>query len=186
MILRLIASASLIIVSIEAPAAAQFGGVLGRIGSKPAAETASSDSTTQSGCRLSSAKRRGSSALGGMLGGLASRAIGRNDLAGIVSTNMLGTMLTDAIACKLDEKEQKQAATATTEALRGGVGSTAEWKSETRPGVSGSSTVKAQTMAANGASCMEVRDVVIVDGEETTVSKRMCRAPGATGYTISV
>jgi surface antigen len=185
MILRLLATASLIVVSLEAPAAAQFSGILGRIGSKPASETASPESTKQAGCKLSSAKRRGSSMLGGVLGGLASRAIGRSDLVGIVSTNTLGTMLTDAIACKLDEKEQKQAANATTEAVRGGVGSTANWKSETRPGVCGSSTVKAQTLAANGASCMDVNDVIIVDGEETKVSKRMCRAPGASGYTLS-
>jgi hypothetical protein len=29
-----------------------------------------------------------------------------------------------------------------------------------------------------------VRDVVIVGGEETTVSKTLCRAVGATGFTL--
>ena len=148
-------------------------------GQAPAAEPSGS------GCKLSTTKKRGSSMLGGMLGGLANRALSRTGLSNYVPTNTFATMLTDAIACKLDEKEQKQAATATTEAVRGGVGSTASWKSETRPGVTGSSTVKAQTLAANGASCLDVTDVVIVNGEETTVSKRMCRAPGASGYTLS-
>ena len=32
---------------------------------------------------------------------------------------------------------------------------------------------------------MAVNDVIIVNGEETTVSKQMCRAPGATGYTLA-
>ena len=124
--------------------------------------------------------------LGGMLGGLASRALGRNYVTSFIPTNTFATMLTDAIACKLDAQEQKQAATATTEAVRGGVGTSSSWTSATRPGVTGSSTVKAATMASNGASCMEVTDVVIVDGEETRVSKRMCRQPGASGYVVAV
>jgi hypothetical protein len=32
---------------------------------------------------------------------------------------------------------------------------------------------------------LTVRDVVIVNGEETTVPKTMCRAPGASGYTLA-
>ncbi|MDP8913254.1 MAG: hypothetical protein M3N39_06735 [Pseudomonadota bacterium] len=107
-------------------------------------------------------------------------------MTSFIPTNSFATMLTDAIACKLDAQEQKQAADATTEAVRGGVGTTSSWTSATRPGVTGSSTVKAQTMAANGASCMDVTDVVIVNGEETTVSKRMCRQPGASGYVVAV
>jgi surface antigen len=124
--------------------------------------------------------------LGGMLGGLANRALGRTPISGFIPTNTFATLLTDAIACKLDQQEQKQAASATTEAVRGGVGTTSSWASATRPNVTGSSTVKAQTTASNGTSCMDVTDVVIVDGEETRVSKRMCRAPGASGYTVAV
>ena len=41
---------------------------------------------------------------------------------------------------------------------------------------------KEQKQAADGSHCMTVTDVVIVDGEETTAPKRMCRAPGASGY----
>jgi surface antigen len=166
-----LAFASLAVLVLQAPAAAQA----------PVGSEASSGSS----CKLSSAKKRGSSMLGGMLGGLANRAIGRTGLAGYIPTNSFATMLTDAIACKLDEKEQKQAAAATTEAVRGGVGSSASWKSETRPGVTGTSTVLAQNKRADGASCMTVSDVIIVNGEETTVPKTMCRAPGASGYTLS-
>jgi surface antigen len=120
-----------------------------------------------------------------MLGGLANRALGRAPFSDFIPTNAFATMLTDAIACKLDQKEQKQAAEATTQAVRGGVGTTSSWTSETRPNVKGSSTVKGQTLASNGTSCLSVTDVVIIDGEETTVSKRMCRAPGASGYTVA-
>ena len=55
----------------------------------------------------------------------------------------VGSLLTDAIIRKLDCKEQVQAATATDTAVRGGVGTTSTWESETRPGVKGSSTVVA-------------------------------------------
>src|SRR6185436_5224048 len=97
----------------------------------------------------------------------------------------VSSLLTDAIARKLNCKEQVQAATATTEATRGGVGTSASWTSETRQDVSGSSTVVAQNNRSDGASCMTVNDVVIVNGEETTVAKTMCRAPGASGYTLA-
>lgn len=163
--------ASLIALALQAPA--------------PARAQAAAEQEAGGGCKLTGAKKRGSSILGGMLGGLANRAIGRNPLASYISTNAFANMLTDAIACRLDAQEQKQAANATTEAVRGGVGTTSTWSSASRPGVTGSSTVKAQTLAANGASCMDVTDVVIVDGEETTVSKRMCRQPGASGYTLA-
>ena len=35
---------------------------------------------------------------------------------------------------------------------------------------------------ADGGQCLTVTDVVIVDGEETTVPKKMCRAKGASAY----
>jgi len=97
----------------------------------------------------------------------------------------VGSLITDAIASRLDCKEQVQAATATTQATRGGVGTSSSWTSETRPAVSGTSTVIAQNSGSGGASCMTVSDVIIVNGEETTASKRMCRAPGASGYTLA-
>jgi len=82
----------------------------------------------------------------------------------------------------LDCKEQKQAAKATDDAIRGGVGTEVAWTSESRPNVSGKSKVTAAEQLADGTQCMTVTDVVIVDGEETTVPKKMCRAKGASGY----
>ena len=64
------------------------------------------------------------------------------------------------------------------EAERGGVGTTASWESESRPGVRGSSTVTAQ----QSDGCMTVTDVVIVDGEETRAPKQMCRRPPSNRY----
>jgi len=82
----------------------------------------------------------------------------------------------------LDCKEQVQAAKATDQAVRGGVGTEVKWQSESRANVSGSSKVTGQEQLADGGTCMTVTDIVIVDGEETTVPKRMCRAKGASGF----
>ena len=94
--------------------------------------------------------------------------------------------LTDAIACRLDPAEQVQAAKATEEITRGEeVGATANWTSETRENVSGSSTVASKNKLADGTSCMNVTDIVIVEGEETRVSKKMCRGPGQSRYVLA-
>jgi surface antigen len=138
-------------------------------------------------CEQNEARRQGSRILGSALGGLASRALGRTGVPGAALgiSIPVGSMLTEAIIARLDCKEQQQAATATQEAVRGGVGTTATWSSETRANVSGSSTVTAQSARADGGSCLTVNDVIIVEGEETTVQKTMCRAPGASGYVLA-
>ena len=163
-----------------APAAAQFPFGLGS-GSKK------SESAEKGGCNLSSNKKRGSSIAGNILAGLANRAIGgrASAVTSFVPINTFTTALTDVIACKLDKDEQKQAATATEQAIAGGVGARQSWTSATRQGVTGSSVVTASNTRADGGSCMTVTDVVIVDGEETNVSKQMCRTPGSSGYVLS-
>ena len=94
--------------------------------------------------------------------------------------------LTDAIACRLDPAEQVQAAKATEEITRGEeVGATANWTSETRENVSGSSTIASINQEGGGRKCMTVNDFIIVDGEETQVSKRMCKGPGDARYTLA-
>lgn len=94
----------------------------------------------------------------------------------------VGRSLSNAIASRLDCDEQEQAVAATEEAVQGGVGTTARWRSETRENVTGSSTVDAEERLANGESCLTVTDIVIVDGEETRAPKRMCRRPPSNRY----
>ena len=91
----------------------------------------------------------------------------------------------------LDCREREKAAQATeqvteqatVQAERGGsaVGTTATWESETRPGVTGRSTVTAVNRTG-GDDCMTVTDVVIIDGQETTAPKTMCRRPPTNRY----
>ncbi len=135
-------------------------------------------------CEESASSQRRKSAFGNVLGGLAGRALDRAGVPGNIAgvSVPVGSLLSDAIIDLLDCKEQKQAAEATNEAVRGGVGTTAAWTSETRSGVSGTSSVTGEDRLADGSHCMTVTDVVIVDGEETTAPKRMCRGPGASGY----
>jgi hypothetical protein len=132
-------------------------------------------------------KKKSGGMFGAIAGGIASSALG---VAGVpTGIGMLalpvGSLLTDAIIRKLDCKEQVKAATATNTAVRGGVGTTSTWESDTRPGVKGSSTVRDQRASANGGSCMLITDVVIVEGEETTVDKKMCRKPGGGNYVLA-
>ena len=81
------------------------------------------------------------------------------------------------------------------------------WQSETRPNVTGTSTVTAVETPANASRtstvvaaeapaealptaaapaetspCLTVTDVIIVDGEETRAPKRMCRRPPTNRY----
>lgn len=82
----------------------------------------------------------------------------------------------------LDCQEQRQVQSATDAAIRGGVGTEVEWTSATRPAVQGRSIAAAQDTLGDGTHCITVRDVIIIDGEETISHKRMCRPRGASGY----
>jgi hypothetical protein len=121
---------------------------------------------------------------GSILGSLGGSILGHAGAAGSVVAAALPatTYLTDELLKLLDCKEQQQAAKATDDAIRGGVGTEVDWKSESRPNVTGSSKVTGQEQLADGSQCLTVTDVVIVDGNETTVPKKMCRAKGASAY----
>jgi len=138
----------------------------------------------QTQCAETPQKKARRSMFGGILGSIADSALGRAGVStSVVGVHLpVGSLLSDAIVNLLDCKEQQQAAAATNEAIRGGVGAEASWTSESRPNVRGLSKVTAEEKLADGGNCLTVTDVVIVDGEETTVPKRMCRAKGASGY----
>ncbi|QTD55391.1 hypothetical protein [Parasphingorhabdus cellanae] len=129
------------------------------------------------------AKKRGG-VLGGLLGGVAGNAAGLGKIGTLISS-AAGAVLVGEIACQLTEEEQKEAVAATVEVTeKEEVGATATWKSPTRAGVSGSSTVTALNTQPNGRKCLSITDVAIIDGQETRVSKQMCRGQGDEGYTI--
>lgn len=180
MMCRIVLSVSVLSLVATAPAAAQFPFGIGTRAKK-------SETAEKGGCNLSDEKKRNSRMAGNLLGGIANRALGgrAGAVTGFVPVNIFTNALTDAIACQLDKDEQKQAVAATEQAIAGGVGTKTTWTSATRQGVTGSSVVTAANTRADGASCMTVNDVVIVEGEETTVSKQMCRAPGGSGYVLS-
>ena len=128
--------------------------------------------------------RRRGRGIGGFLGGVAGAFGGRAGGVANLVTGVLpvGALLGEAIAGLLDCREQQQAATATEEAVRGGVGTTSSWESETRANVTGSSTVTAADTSPAEGQCMTVTDIVIIDGQETRAPKRMCRRPPANRY----
>ncbi|WP_235973704.1 hypothetical protein [Parasphingopyxis marina] len=158
-------------VAAQPVAAMQFGGLLGGRSSR------ASDSENHCNTVGQSAGR---SVLSGVLGG-AARSLG---IPTFMPMTEFADVLSTEIACRLDEEEQEKAADATIEATRSGeVGTSANWESETRPGVRGSSTVTGREQRADGGNCLQVTNVVIVDGEETTVPETMCRGPGESRYT---
>jgi surface antigen len=135
----------------------------------------------QDRCQNQQSRRR----RGGLIGGIGGRILGRAGVPSSVAGVAVPTqeILSEAVISMLDCREREQAAAATDEAIRGGsVGSSATWQSESRPNVSGSSTVTARTASADGDDCMTVTDIVIVDGQETRAPKRMCRRPPRNRY----
>jgi hypothetical protein len=155
------------------------------VATQPAHEAHAAGGKDKVGGKCEQKQKR--SLFGSIAGEIASSALGRAGVGNSVGGVYLpvNSLLSEGLTRLLNCKEQQQAAQATQEAVRGGVGSSASWQSESRPNVSGSSTVTGQTARADGASCLTVSDVVIVNGEETTVPKTMCRAPGASGYTLA-
>ncbi len=128
----------------------------------------------------------GNAAMGAAVGAGASALAKKS---GVKNAEVVGVvisaLLTDKIACLLNPGEQTAAATATQTAITQGVGSNVKWTSTSRPDVSGTSSVLSEQKRPDGALCRAVRDVVIVSGEETTVTKTLCRATGATGFTLA-
>ena len=147
------------------------------------AAAAAVDAEDEGQCKESVAKKRKKSMFGSIVGSVAGHVADRAGLGSVGGVPLpTSELLSEAITALLDCKEQQQAARATDEAVRGGVGTTSTWESESRPNVSGRSTVTAEAAADDGSHCLTVTDVVIVDGEETTVPKKMCRKPGQARY----
>ncbi|MBL8650646.1 MAG: hypothetical protein JNL35_09620 [Sphingopyxis sp.] len=167
-----------------APAQAQFGGLLRKVTSPT--PTPSSSEKDNGGCpKGKKGSGTGRKILGGVLSDIVGDAAGKTGFGSYIPSAEVAGTLTDAIACRLDPGEQLQAAAATEEVTRGEeVGATANWTSATRENVGGSSTVAAVNTESGGRKCMNVIDVVIVEGEETRVSKRMCKGPGEPRYVI--
>ncbi|WP_156472136.1 hypothetical protein [Sphingorhabdus sp. M41] len=123
--------------------------------------------------------------LGGIFGGVVGAVAGLDDV-GVLVAGAVGAALVGEIACKLSQDEQKKASEATYAVVQQEtVGAVANWKSPTRGGVSGSSTVTALNTEPNGRKCLTITDVAIIDGEETRVSKQMCRGAGQSQYSIT-
>lgn len=180
--------AFLVVASLLAPlpASAQFGGLFKKRSQTTEASSDARSDARSDDCDSTPKKSIGKSILGRMIGDMTGRATrGMGVVGSYIPRAEVAGVLTDSIACKLDPDEQNQAAEATLEVTRSEeVGKTAEWKSNTRDNVSGRSTITEKTELAGGLRCMNVADIVIVDGEETKVSKRMCKSPGQSRYEI--
>jgi hypothetical protein len=135
-------------------------------------------------CQDTAQKKAKRSMFGSILGNIGGSVLGHAGVSSEVWSLAMpaASYLGDELLKLLDCREQQQAAKATDDAIQGGVGTEVSWKSESRPNVTGSSKVTGQEQLADGGQCLTVTDVVIVDGQETTVPKKMCRAKGASAY----
>ncbi|WP_417612080.1 hypothetical protein [Parasphingorhabdus sp.] len=141
-----------------------------------------SKASNNKGCKKSRGRGR---LLGGIFGGALGSVAGLNKVGSFIAS-AAGAVLVGEIACKLSEDEQEKAAEATLAVVEEEkVGAVANWQSPTRGGVSGSSTVTALNTQPNGRKCLTITDVAIIDGEETRVSKQMCRGAGQSKYVIA-
>lgn len=157
-------------------------------------QTASGDPVEQSKLKASKGQASGGqsckksrgrgSLLGGIFGGVIGSAAGFGKVGTLISS-AASAVLVGELACKLSQDEQEKAAEATMAVVeQEKVGAVAEWQSPTRGGVTGSSTVTALNTEPNGRKCLTITDVAIIDGEETRVSKQMCRGAGQSQYAI--
>lgn len=122
--------------------------------------------------------------LGGIFGSVVGSVAGLDDI-GVLIAGAVGAVLVGEIACQLSKDEQEKAAEATLAVVeKEEVGAVANWQSPTRGGVSGSSTVTALNTEPDGRKCLTITDVAIIDGEETRISKQMCRGAGQSKYAI--
>ena len=129
--------------------------------------------------RKKKAKR---SIFGSVLGGIAGGNRRRSTSAAWSSLLPVGSILADELMKLLDCKEQSRRRTLPPKPF-GGRRTEVRWQSEkSRQNVSGVSKVTARAATCRWRHCMTVTDVVIIDGEETTVPKRMCRGKGDSGY----
>jgi len=96
---------------------------------------------------------------------------------------IMGALIRALVYDRLNCDELTQVAATTDEVIaraqenNAGVGTTQSWQSQCRDGVRGSSTVTAVE-----DNCMTVTDIIIVDGQEQQVPKRMCRQPPSRRY----
>ncbi|MCR2833379.1 hypothetical protein [Parerythrobacter lacustris] len=179
---------------VAGPAHAQFGGLIPR-----EVQSVTNDAADTDACGNEKKSSAGGRVLGGILGRTARNAVGSTGIGSFVPLPDFEDQISKEIACKLDPEEQKQAAEATLAATRSvaiegedtgedtrpQVGSSSSWKSNTREGVSGTSTVTArETPEDSDLDCIVVTDVVVVKGEDTKIDKRMCRPPGSRRYSI--
>lgn len=134
-------------------------------------------------CDSSKVKLLGSMLLGSRFDSVADTKLGRLGISGLDKLARVAGSVSDSIGRRLDRDEKRQAQAATTIAVcRGKPGETVKWVSARNDGVSGSSTVARRDQLTDGSTCIMVRDVALVAGEEVKVTRRLCRAPGESGY----
>ena len=124
------------------------------LAAQPAAASASPGNSKQ--CAADTPQKKAKRGMfGAMMGSVAGAFLGSaGGIAGTVASAALpaASMLGEELLRMLDCKEQQQAAKATDDAIRGGVGTEVKWTSESRANVTGTSKVTASSSSPTAAA----------------------------------
>lgn len=125
--------------------------------------------------------------LGGVAGGLLGSKIdgGRRNTAGLLIGGAVGALAGGAIGKALDKCEKEKLGKATEASLNSpasGAESTANWKSDSRPEVTGTVSASEPVQQPDGRICRSVTRVNYVQGQEMQDAPTFCKTPPSSAW----
>lgn len=130
------------------------------------------------GCQTTASNEEVGTALGAIVGAVAGAAFGDGggQIAAVFTGAVVGALAGQIIGKRLDEADRLKAQSASLAALTVPTGETVEWKSNEHPATGGTATPLTDSVLENGRTCRTVREVVVIDGEEATLTNNYCKS----------
>ncbi len=123
--------------------------------------------------------------VGAAVGAAIGTDLGIGDAAGTVVGGFAGSIIGNSIGQKLDEEDRLKAAQATAASLTMPKGETVEWESTKNKGVRGQATPVSKPVQKAGNICRNVREIVVIDGEETSENTEYCKSGDSGKWRLS-
>lgn len=121
--------------------------------------------------------------IGAVLGAALNTGGGFQDAGAAIGGAIAGAIVGGLIGAQLDEVDKQKAANAVSMALDLPKNETVQWKSA-KPNVNGSATVVTEPTTVSEKKCREVREVVIIDGKESSQISRYCKSSSTGKWAI--
>lgn len=123
--------------------------------------------------------------VGATVGAAIGTDLGIGDAAGTVVGGFAGSILGNSLGQKLDEADRLKAARATAASLTMPKGETVEWESTKNKGVRGQATPVSNSVQRAGNICRNVKEIVVIDGEETSEMTEYCKSGDSGKWRLS-